>query len=54
LTAALVIVWSRVFVGTHYMTDVVGGACTGIAAAILVRAAYREGSRLDQFVTAIL
>lgn len=33
---ALAIAWSRVFVGTHYVTDVLGGAVTGLAAAILV------------------
>lgn len=51
---ALLIAWSRIFVGTHYATDVLGGAITGIAAAILVRASYREGSRLDRLVTALL
>lgn len=51
---ALLIAWSRIFVGTHYLTDVLGGAATGIFAAILVRACYREGSRLDRFVTGIL
>jgi hypothetical protein len=40
--------------GTHYLTDVIGGACAGVAAAVLVRASYREGSRLDRFLTAIL
>jgi len=52
--AALIICWSRIFVGTHYLTDVLGGAATGIGAAILVRAAYREGTKLDRLVTAIL
>lgn len=52
--AALLIMWSRVYVGTHYITDVAGGALTGFAAAMLVRAVYREGSRLDTVVTGIL
>lgn len=51
---ALAIGWSRVLVGTHYVTDVLGGAVTGFAAAILVGALYRKGSRLDRLVTSIL
>lgn len=51
---ALAIAWSRVFVGTHYVTDLLGGALTGLAAAILVGALYREGSRLDRLVTSVL
>lgn len=54
LAAAVLVSISRVYVGTHYVSDVLGGAVTGIAAAILVRASYREGTRLDRFVTAIL
>jgi undecaprenyl-diphosphatase len=54
LAMALLIGWSRVFVGTHYLTDILGGAITGTGAAILVRAFYREGSRLDRWVTGIL
>ena len=52
--AAFLICWSRVFTGTHYVTDVLGGGLTGIASAVLVRVSYREGSRLDRFVTNIL
>lgn len=52
--AALLICWSRVFTGTHYATDVLGGGLTGIASALVVRLSYREGSRLDRFVTNIL
>ena len=51
---ALFICWSRVFVGTHYATDVLGGALTDVLAAIGVRLMYREGTPLDRFVTSIL
>jgi undecaprenyl-diphosphatase len=53
MLAALIIGWSRIFVGTHYLTDVLGGALTGIGVALLVRVAYREGSRVDRLVTGI-
>lgn len=45
---------SRVYVGTHYLTDVLGGAATGVAAAVMVHFVYSENSRLDRFVTGIL
>src|SRR5216683_2017610 len=51
---ALLICWSRIFVGTHYLTDVLGGTLTGVVAAMLARVFYREGSRLDRFATGIL
>lgn len=51
---ALLICWSRIFVGTHYLTDVLGGGLTGVFAAMVVWVFYREGSRLDRFVTGIL
>lgn len=54
LAAAAVIAISRVYLGTHYFGDVLGGAATGILAGILVRTFYREGTRLDRFVTSIL
>src|SRR6266404_6525995 len=50
----LLICWSRIFVGTHYLTDIFGGGLTGVFAAVLVWIVYREGSRLDRFVTGIL
>jgi undecaprenyl-diphosphatase len=53
-TLALLICWSRIYVGTHYLTDVLAGAFTGVLAALLVRVAYRENSNLDRFVTRIL
>jgi undecaprenyl-diphosphatase len=54
LACALLIVWSRVYVGTHYVSDILGGAVTGVIGAGLVRALYREGTRLDRFATEIL
>jgi len=54
LGAAVVVCLSRVYVGTHYVTDVLGGAATGIIAAVVVRYAYRENSRLDRFATRLL
>jgi Undecaprenyl-diphosphatase (EC 3.6.1.27) len=54
LAASLLLALSRVYVGTHYMGDVVCGAATGIGAAILVRLTYSQGSKLDRLLTAIL
>jgi len=54
LAVALLMIVSRVFVGTHYASDVLGGAVTGIIAAALVRLVYREGTRADRFLTSIL
>ena len=51
---ALLTCWSRIFVGTHYLTDVLGGGFTGAVAATIVWIFYREGSRLDRFATGIL
>jgi undecaprenyl-diphosphatase len=54
LVLALLVCWSRVYVGTHYVTDLLGGALTGAFAAILVRGLYREDSRFDRLATRIL
>lgn len=51
---AVLVCLSRVYLGTHYMSDVLGGAATGIVAAVAVRYIYRENSRLDRIVTRIL
>ena len=45
---------SRVYVGTHYVTDVLGGAITGILSALFICCLYREGSKWDRFITNIL
>jgi undecaprenyl-diphosphatase len=54
LVVALLVALSRVYVGTHYASDVLGGALTGIVAAGVVRSVYREGTRADRFFTGIL
>jgi undecaprenyl-diphosphatase len=54
LLAAATISVSRVYVGIHYLGDVLGGAATGVAAAMAVGWAYRPNTRLDRFITSIL
>ncbi|GHE02844.1 phosphoesterase [Defluviimonas sp. 20V17] len=51
---AFLVCLSRVYVGTHYVTDVLGGTATGFLGAIIVRLLYRENTRLDRFATSIL
>lgn len=54
LVAALLVMLSRIYVGTHYASDVLGGAITGFAAAALVGRFYPEGTKLDRVITNIL
>ena len=54
LAGAMLVVLSRIFVGTHYVSDVLGGILTALMAAAFVRIAYVRGTRLDRWVTAVL
>ncbi len=54
LAVAVLIMTSRVYIGTHYLSDVLGGLLTGIAGVMIVRKIYTEGTKLDRFVTSIL
>lgn len=54
LLAACIIAFSRVYLGTHYVSDVLGGAAIGTISAAAVLIAYRQGTRIDRLVTSIL
>jgi undecaprenyl-diphosphatase len=54
LAAAFLVCLSRIYVGTHYFTDVLGGAVTGVFAAAAGRGLYWKGTRLDRLITGIL
>jgi undecaprenyl-diphosphatase len=41
---------SRVFVGIHYASDVLGGVATGVIAAVLVQALYKDENRLSRWL----
>ena len=51
---AILVCISRIYVGTHYVTDILGGAATAVVAAIIVQLSYREGNRIDRIATRIL
>jgi undecaprenyl-diphosphatase len=52
--AAALVMISRVYVGTHDVSDILGGAATTLAACLLVGAFYRQGGRFDRVLTGIL
>lgn len=54
LAASFLMMFSRVYVGIHYVGDVVAGALTGTIAALLEWKLYRQGTRLDRLITGIL
>ena len=54
LLLAVLVSLSRVYVGTHYVGDVAGGAVTGLAAAMAAAALYTHDTRLDRIVTGLL
>jgi undecaprenyl-diphosphatase len=52
--ATILICWSRVYVGTHYISDVIAGGITAIAAAVVVTRVYKPSSRINQMLVRIL
>ncbi len=51
---AALICLSRIYIGTHYASDVIGGVATAFLAAFAVRVLYRKDTRLDRFITGLL
>jgi undecaprenyl-diphosphatase len=48
---ALLVAFSRVFLGLHYFSDLLGGAAVGIVVSLIIsRAAKRYDAQLSQFV----
>ncbi len=51
---SLLVCVSRIYVGTHYVSDILGGAVVALFTVTLVRLVYKEGSKLDRIITGIL
>lgn len=54
LAAAVLVAFSRVYVGIHYVGDVLGGAAIGTVAALFVSLLFRPGGRLSKVLVRIL
>jgi undecaprenyl-diphosphatase len=54
LALALVLCFSRIFVGTHYMSDILGGAAVALVAAYIVKQLYRPDTKIDRWITSLL
>ena len=52
--AGSLLVLSRVYLGIHYVGDILGGMLTALIAASLVQLLYQEGTRFDRWITSIL
>ena len=50
---ATLICMSRIFVGMHYASDILGGAAVALVAAIAVHTLYPRGSKLDQWLVGL-
>ena len=49
----LMIALSRAYVGLHYVGDLVGGACTGLLAALAVNRLWRAGNSVEAHLVRI-
>jgi undecaprenyl-diphosphatase len=54
LIAAILIGFSRIYIGTHYLSDVVGGAVTAAASEAIVALLYRKASWVNRALIKIL
>jgi undecaprenyl-diphosphatase len=53
LILAALICFSRIFVGMHYVSDVLGGAVVAFVAAVVVKQFYPAGSKLESWLVQI-
>lgn len=49
-SAAALVCFSRIFVGMHYVSDILGGAGVALVTAFLVSKYYPRGSKLDRWL----
>jgi undecaprenyl-diphosphatase len=54
LLAAIMLAASRLYVGTHYLSDVLGGAFTGAMAAVMCVGALKQDSKVVRLASRIL
>jgi undecaprenyl-diphosphatase len=52
ITLAFLVCFSRIYVGMHYVTDILGGTGVALLAALSVKTMYRPGTKLDRWLTA--
>ena len=53
MATAVLVCLARVWVGTHYVGDTLGGLVTALLAASFVRLAFRPGTRFDLKLTSL-
>jgi undecaprenyl-diphosphatase len=54
LVIAGIVCFSRVYVGMHYVSDILGGVGVALIAAYLVEKFYRPDTKLDRWITSLL
>jgi undecaprenyl-diphosphatase len=45
---------SRIYIGTHYVSDISGGALTALAAVLVVKLLFQETNPLSRVMTKLM